>query len=241
MMNSWIEAATRYGVELSETQVDQFDKYEALLQEWSQRINLTTITDSAEIQRRHFLDSLSFGLVDLSRFDANDSVQLIDMGTGAGFPGMPIKIAFPHLAVTLADSVTKKTVFLTEVVGRLGLQQVEIVADRAEAVGQNPAHRERYDIAVARSVAYMPVLCEYLLPLVKVGGLLVAFKGERAEAETAEANSGIALLGGRFLRTIPVELPAEPVPHYLVLIEKVNETPARYPRRAGMPKKRPLV
>lgn len=240
-MDSWIESATRYGVELSGTQVDQFGTYEALLQAWSQRINLTTITDSAEIQRRHFLDSLSFGLVDLSRFETNDALKLIDMGTGAGFPGLPIKIAFPHLSVTLADSVTKKTVFLSEVVKRLGLTRVEIVADRAEAVGQNPAHRARYDIAVARSVAYMPVLSEYLLPLVKVGGLIVAFKGERAEAEAAEANNGITLLGGRYLRSIPVELPGEPAPHYLVLIEKVNETPARYPRRAGMPKKRPLA
>lgn len=228
--------ATHFGIALSEAQVAQFARYQALLLDWNARMNLTAVREPAEIQERHFVDSLTCALV-----TGNLSGRsLIDVGTGAGFPGLPLKILYPQLQLTLVESVQKKTRFLHAVVDELGLQDVVILAERAEALGQDAAHRERYDWAVARAVAELRTLVEYLLPLCRLGGHALAQKGESAAAETAAARKAIHLLGGRDVQLTPVRLPNHPLDQFLVVIEKERTTPARYPRRPGMAAKRPL-
>ncbi|MEM8863745.1 MAG: 16S rRNA (guanine(527)-N(7))-methyltransferase RsmG, partial [Chloroflexota bacterium] len=167
--------------------------------------------------------------------------KLIDVGTGGGFPGIPLKIAFPQIKLTLTDSVSRKTKFLEAVVNELHLQNVRIFSDRAEDLGQSPTHREQYDIALARSVAFMPVLLEYLLPLTKVGGRTICFKGDNALAETEEGLFAASILGGKYDQTIAIELHDHELKHHLVIFDKVAETPEKYPRRPGRPLKKPLV
>ena len=164
----------------------------------------------------------------------------MDVGTGAGFPGLPLRIACPALRVTLIEATGKKAEFCRHVVERLGLEGVEVVHGRAEDVGQDPEHRQRYDVAVARAVAAMPVLAEYLLPLVRLGGQAIAQKGESGPAEAHGAEAAIRLLGGRLRQVTPVELPGVAEARYLVMVEKVAATPPIYPRRAGLPGRRPL-
>lgn len=224
------------GVTLGTSQFDALQTYAELLAEWNQKVNLTAITSPEEIRRKHFLDSLSCLLV----MKGTPSHRLIDIGTGAGFPGLPLKILQPEMHLTLVESVAKKTNFLSLVVQELGLEQVEILTDRAETVGQNPAHRESYDWAVARAVQRLPVLAEYLLPLIRVGGYALAQKGESALEELNAAQHAIATLGGQAREPLPVTLPGVPEKRYLIVIEKVRSTPANYPRRVGIPAKRPL-
>ncbi|MFO7682404.1 MAG: 16S rRNA (guanine(527)-N(7))-methyltransferase RsmG [Chloroflexota bacterium] len=231
-----VQAETLYNLSLSETQLAQFDVYLALLLTWNERLNLTAVRDPHAIQIRHFLDSLSCALV---TGDLNGR-SLIDVGTGAGFPGLPLKILYPDLQLTLTDSVAKKTNFLRAVVAELGLANVTVLAERAETLGQQSAHRARYDWAAARGVAEMRVLVEYLLPLCKVGGHLLAQKGENAEKETAVARQALRMLGGGSPSLQAIHLPEVEQPHYLVVVEKMRETPAAYPRQPGIPAKRPL-
>lgn len=228
--------AAALGVPLSAAQLAQFATYRALLIEWNARFNLTRISEPEGIDVRHFLDGLSCALV---TGDLNGRA-LIDVGTGAGFPGLPLKIYFPQLRLTLVDSVQKKTLFLRAVVEALGLHDVTVLAERAETLGQQRAHRAQYDWAVGRAVAQMAVLAEYLLPLVRVGGALLAQKGSSAAAETAAAAPAIALLGGGAATIRAVTLPQRDEAHYLVSVPKIKPTPAAYPRRAGLPAKRPL-
>jgi 16S rRNA (guanine527-N7)-methyltransferase len=230
------QTAQLFGLTLSPSQLENLARYADLLVEWNQKINLTAIRSAEEIRIKHFLDSLSCHLA----FEGTDVAKMIDIGTGAGFPGIPLKIIYPEMQLTLVESVTKKTQFLSEVVQVLGLEDVEIHPSRAENMGKQPDHRESYSWAVARAVAGLPVLCEYLLPLVKIGGFMLAQKGETALAELEQAQPAIELLGGKSVQTIPVELPGVTQQRYLVIIEKVSPTPEKYPRRVGIPSKRPI-
>lgn len=231
--NGW---ATALGASLSAAQLEQFAAYEALLLEWNERISLTAIRDSRQLRIRHFLDALSCAVAT----GPLDGHTLIDIGSGAGFPGLPLKILFPGLRLTLVDSVAKKARFLELVAGELGLVGVVVIADRAETLGQSAVHREAYDWATARAVAELRVLVELLLPLCRVGGHALAQKGEGAAEELAAAAPAIAALGGGTAVASPVRLPETEATHYLVVIEKARATDPRYPRRPGMPAKRPL-
>jgi 16S rRNA (guanine527-N7)-methyltransferase len=231
------QEAGALGLKLNERRLDQFSRYEQLLLEWNARLNLTAITDPEDIRRRHFLDSLACATI-----MGNPAGQrLIDVGSGAGFPGLPLKILFPELEVVLVDSVAKKARFLEAVTADLGLTGLAVLVERAEVLGQQKDHRGRYDWAVARAVAELRVLVEYLLPLCRLGGHGVALKGEGAAEEAQAAASAIHLLGGEVARLIPVQLPLVEKRHYLVVVEKSGATPAEYPRRPGMAAKRPLT
>lgn len=224
------------GLRLSRNQLSALSLYERELVDWNTRFNLTAIRDPQEIHIKHFLDSLTC-LVALR----DPSVgRLIDIGTGAGFPGIPIKIVYPKMQLTLVESVGKKAEFCRHVVKILDLQGVEVVQERAEALGQDPKYREQYDWAVARAVAVLPVLAEYLLPLVRVGGSMLAMKGESGPVEAHTAEHAIKMLGGHLRQLFPVTLPGVAEERYLVVIDKVAATPFAYPRKVGVPAKRPL-
>ena len=234
MLNLLATTAAAWGHPLSPAQLDQFDVYAAELRRWNERVNLTAIADETGIVTRHFLDSLRCAQ---SWGDAPQS--LVDIGAGAGFPGLPLKILRPELQLTLVESIAKKAAFLRHMVDTLGLTDVEIVIARAEAAGRDPAQRERYDVAVARAVAELRVLAEYCLPLCRIGGRFLAPKGARIEDELQAALPAIRQLGGRLLAVEPVELP-ELEPRTLVIVEKITPTPPEYPRAPGVPAKRPL-
>jgi 16S rRNA (guanine527-N7)-methyltransferase len=225
------------GLKLTPQQRQAFRLYHKELVEWNARFNLTAITDPEGVQIRHFLDSLSCLLV-IS--DDMRGQSLIDVGSGAGFPGLPLKIIYPALRLTLLEATGKKANFLRHLVDLLELQGVTVINARAEELSHDLAHREAYDWVVARAVAAMPTLVEYLLPLCCLGGHCLAQKGEGAAAEVSSAESAILLLGGRLNRLLPVELPGLAEIRHLVIIDKVARTPTKYPRRPGIPTKRPL-
>jgi 16S rRNA (guanine527-N7)-methyltransferase len=222
--------------ELSSRQLDAFAWYSSELREWNQRFNLTAIKDTAGIEIRHFLDSLTCYLA----MNVKPGDTVVDVGTGAGFPGIPLKILCPKMELTLIEATRKKVEFCNHVVAGLGLENVEVVHGRAEDTARDGRYREAYDIALARAVAPLPVLVEYLLPFLKIGGRAIAQKGETAHAEAHDAEAALVLLGGRVDRLIPVELPGVVETRYLVVLKKLVATPEKYPRRAGMPEKRPL-
>jgi 16S rRNA (guanine527-N7)-methyltransferase len=230
------QAAALVQITLTPEQAAQFEEYARLLVEWNQRINLTAISDPDGIQVRHFLDSLTICRV----LPMIAGLRLIDVGTGAGFPGLPLKIACPDIEVTLLEATGKKVHFLDEVIAALGLRGVDTLKARAEEAGQMPDRREAYDAALARSVARLPVLLEYLLPLVRVGGRCIAMKGETAAAEIADSRRALAALGGRVLNIETVQLPGVADAHHLVVVEKIAQTPPMYPRKPGMPTQKPL-
>lgn len=223
------------GIRLTRKQTDAFTWYAGELISWNERFNLTAITDPQQIEVKHFLDSLTCLLA--MRPAAG---RVVDVGTGAGFPGLPLKIAMPQLQMTLIESTGKKADFCRRVVVALGLEGVEVVHGRAEDLAHEPAHRAQYDWALARAVAQMPVLVEYLLPYVKIGGRAVALKGETGPAEAHSAEAPILRLGGRVEQILPVELPRVPDTRYLVVMRKSAATPDDFPRRAGLPSRRPL-
>jgi 16S rRNA (guanine527-N7)-methyltransferase len=229
-------AQQQLGLHLTRSQLSAFSLYERELIDWNTRFNLTAIRDPQEIHVKHFLDSLTclMALRD-TPFD-----RLIDVGTGAGFPGIPIKIIFPKMHLTLVESVGKKAEFCRHVVNILDLKRVEVVQNRAESLGQNPSYREQYDWAVARAVAILPVLVEYLLPLVRVGGNMLAMKGESGPVEAHSAERVLRVLGGHLRQLLPVALPGVAEERYLVVIDKVAATPKGYPRNVGVPARRPL-
>jgi 16S rRNA (guanine527-N7)-methyltransferase len=210
--------------------------YEKELLEWNQKFNLTAIRDTESIRTKHFLDSFSSVLA----WKASPPSNLIDVGTGAGFPGVPLKILYPNLKLTLVESVGKKAKFCQHIVRLLGLEQVDVIQARAEDLGQNPQQREGYDWAVARAVANLNVLSEYLIPLVRIGGSMLAQKGESGPAEAQSAEKAMELLGGKLKQLIPVHLPGVADDRYLVVVDKVAATPPKYPRKPGVPVKQPL-
>jgi 16S rRNA (guanine527-N7)-methyltransferase len=224
------------GLKLTASQLAALAQYEQQLLDWNERFNLTAIHEPQKIRTKHFLDSLTCMIA--MREAPMDRV--IDVGTGAGFPGLPLKIIQPRMQLTLIESVGKKVDFLRHLVNSLGLEQVEILQDRVEAIGHIPAHRQKYDWAIARAVAVMPVLMEYMLPLVRVGGSAIAMKGESAPVEVQSSEAALRILGGHFRKLIPIKLPGVADDRYLVLIDKIAATPQDYPRRVGVPAKRPL-
>jgi 16S rRNA (guanine527-N7)-methyltransferase len=230
------EAQTLFNVHLSGRQVLALHTYEKELLEWNQKFNLTAIRDAESIRTKHFLDSFSCVLA----WKSSPPNQLIDVGTGAGFPGIPLKILYPNLKLTLVESVGKKAMFCQHIVRVLGLEQVDVMQARAEDLGQDARHREKYDWAIARAVANMNVLSEYLIPLVRIGGTVLAQKGESGPAEAQSAEEAMRLLGGKLKQLIPVNLPGVADDRYLVVVEKVAATPPRYPRKPGIPMKQPL-
>lgn len=237
------EGARLMGLKLNEEHLRAFEIYYQELVAWNEKFNLTAITDYDQVQIKHFLDSLTCLLADgdLRRAICQQpGVRAIDIGAGAGFPGLPIKIVCPGLRLTLLEATGKKVGFLEHIVSRLGLVGVEVIKGRAEELGRDAAHRERYDLALARAVAELPVLVEYALPFCKPGGLFVAQKGTEGDAEAKAAEGAIATLGGALRRVVHLELPNLAKPRSLVVIEKIAPTPEKYPRRPGIPSKRPL-
>ncbi|MBV6396059.1 MAG: Ribosomal RNA small subunit methyltransferase G [Anaerolineales bacterium] len=236
-MEQLIHAArTLFNIHLVGRQVLALGAYEKELMSWNEKFNLTAIRDVEGIRTKHFLDSFSCVLA----WKANPPTRLIDVGTGAGFPGLPLKILYPSMQLTLVESVGKKAAFCQHMVDVLRLDHVNILNTRAETAGQDPRHREQYDWAVARAVAGLNVLGEYLLPLLKIGGTMLAQKGESGPAEAHTADKALKLLGGKLEQVIPLNLPGVVEDRYLVLVDKVHVTPSNYPRKAGMPAKQPL-
>jgi len=230
------DAQALFNIHVTGRQVMSLITYEKELLEWNRKFNLTAIRDAESIRTKHFLDSFSCVLA----WKASPPNRLIDVGTGAGFPGLPLKILYPNLKLTLVESVGKKAMFCQHIVSVLGLEHVEVIKSRAEDLGQNKDHRERYDWAVARAVANLNVLSEYIIPLVKVGGTILAQKGESGPAEAQSAEKAMKLLGGKLRQLIPVNLPGVADDRYLVIVDKVAATPPKYPRKPGMPAKMPL-
>ena len=224
------------GVSLTTEQLNTLKKFEKELLEWNSLYNLTAIQEPEKIRIKHFLDSLTCLIV----MREKPSERLIDVGTGAGFPGIHLKIACPQLQLTLVESVGKKANFCRHIVKSLALDNVEVVQERAETIGKLPKYREKFDWVVARAVASLPTLVEYLLPLAHIGGGVIAMKGESAIAEAHAADRAIHLLGGRLNRLEPITLPGVVDERYLVVIEKVAATPVQYPRHVGIPSKKPL-
>lgn len=224
------------GLKLTARQAAAFQRYELLLMEWNARFNLTAVRDVEGVRTKHFLDSLTC----MQAWRETPPTKLIDVGTGAGFPGIPLKIVLPAMQLTLVESVGKKADFCRLVVQELELDKVQVVQARAEDLGQQNAHREKYDWAVARAVANLPILAEYLLPLVRVGGGMLAQKGEGGPAEVQQAERAIKLLGGRLRHLKPVQLPGIAEDRYLVIIDKIAGTPPQYPRRVGLASKKAL-
>jgi len=237
-MNVLARIAEAHGLALDRHQLDQFEEYARLLVAANERVNLTSVTAYDEVQRRHFGESLAVAatLYRAGVLQPGRAARAIDVGAGAGFPGLPIKIAHPTLRLTLVESAAKKTRFLADVTERLALTDVLVVTGRAESVAHEPDHRETYDLALARALAPLPVLVELTLPFLRLGGVLAAPKGSRAAQEIEAAAPALRACGGRLL---PAErLPDSPLT--LVLVEKAAPTPSTYPRRPGIPAKRPL-
>lgn len=238
-MATLAEQAERLGLSLSEQQLAQFDEYTRMLAAGNRRANLTAIADPDEVQVRHFLDSLT---AVLTRPDWPDGICVVDIGAGAGFPGVPLKIAFPGIRLTLAESTGKKTAFLRDLVENLEIHDVEILTVRAEELGRTEGYRGQFDVALARGVAALPALIEYALPLCKGHGQLLAWKGSDGPAEAKASANALSELGGEIagLHSVNALSPPLPADRWIVSVEKVRRTPGRYPRRIGVPAKQPL-
>lgn len=221
-------------IELSQKQLEQFYNYMNILLKWNKVMNLTNIIEPTEIIQKHFVDSLT-----IIKY-INNSNKIIDVGTGAGFPGIPIKIALPEVKVVLLDSLNKRVKFLNEVIEKLQLENIETIHGRAEEVAQNKIYREKYDIAVARAVAPLNILSEYLLPFVNIGGCAICMKGSKGKEEAKDAEKAIRMLGGKTLKIEEFCLPKTEMERTIIKIEKNKNTDKKYPRKAGTPSKEPL-
>lgn len=225
------------GLDADDKMINKFLKFKDLLIEWNRKMNLTGITEENQIMIKHFLDSLTC----LTTGVIGNDMKIIDVGTGAGFPGIPLKVYHDNLDITLLDSLKKRVRYLEVVCQELGLGGVSVLHGRAEDYGNKEGYRERYDLAVARAVAELSVLCEYCLPFVKVNGYFIAQKGPRAYEEVSKSKKAVDVLGGKIIDTIEVKLPFTDIEHTLVIIKKIRLTPKKYPRKAGTPSKKPLI
>lgn len=223
-------------VALTDQQMAQFDMYFHLLVEWNEKMNLTAITEEKEVYLKHFYDSLLVGL----KMALNPQAAICDVGSGAGFPSIPLKILYPELSVTIVDSLKKRITFLQELTDQLGLTNVHLYHDRAETFGQNPAFREQFDYVTARAVARLNVLAELCLPLVKKDGYFLALKAAKSDEELQEAKPAIAQLGGKFIEEKTMALPLSGDERHLLVIQKKKVTPKKYPRKPGLPNKQPI-
>ncbi|KTB48459.1 16S rRNA (guanine(527)-N(7))-methyltransferase RsmG [Dehalogenimonas alkenigignens] len=230
------QGASRLGIELSEGQLEQFERYFQLLAEWNSRINLTSVIEYEAVQSIHFLDSLSIAAAGISL----NGRRVIDVGTGAGFPGVPLKIAFPEIELTLLEATGKKAAFLTETAAQLQLKNVAIINARAEDAACQPEHRERYDLVVARALAPLNVLCELCLPFCALNGRFVAWKKGDITAETDAAGLALRILGGDLRQIVEIDAQILGGERKLIVAAKSSLTPPEYPRRSGLPAKKPL-
>jgi len=239
-MNRLIEKAAKFHIALSEKQIHQFQTYYEMLVEKNKVMNLTAITELDEVITKHFLDSLALGKVysDISHPDKN--FKVLDLGTGAGFPGIPLKIAFPHLEVTLMDSLNKRVKFLQSVIDKLELCDICAIHGRAEEAARNQLYRESFDLCVSRAVANLSTLSEYCLPFVKVGGMCIPYKAAEVEEEVNTSKKAIVVLGGKFTVIKKLTLPDSDIERSFVFIEKVKHTPKAYPRKAGTASREPI-
>lgn len=229
-------ASDNEGLDFDEDKYNKFIKYKELIQEWNEKVNLTAITEDEEIIKKHFIDSLKvFKIEELKKCK-----RFIDIGTGGGFPGVPMKIMNPECEMYLLDSLNKRINFLNEVVNQLGLENVNTMHGRAEDYAKDPSYREGFDAVVSRAVANLTVLSEFCIPYLKVGGYFVALKGPAIEEELTDAKKAISILGGRVERIENVDIEGSDLKHNLVVIKKIKETPKKYPRKAGMVTKNPL-
>lgn len=234
---TFIAQCAAHGLVLNNQQIDQFERYFQLLVEWNEKMNLTAITQREEVYLKHFYDCLMV----LWNMPLEDyALQLCDVGAGAGFPSIPLKIAHPELQVTIVDSLQKRLTFIEHLAEELGLEGVSYVHGRAEDVGQNPAYRGQFDIVTARAVASLNVLAEYCLPLVKIGGQFLALKAQKSDQELEEARAAIRILGAKLIKVTEDQLPVEAADRRYILIQKTKETPNKYPRKAGKPAKNPI-
>lgn len=228
-------------VELSKEQLKQLDKYYEILVEWNSFMNLTGITEYEEVLVKHFLDSLAIGKYSEETELAKSGVSIIDVGTGAGFPGLPLKIAYPNADVVLLDSLNKRVNFLNEVINQLDLKNITAVHARAEEGARNLKYREQFDISVSRAVANLSTLVEYCLPFVRKGGYFVAYKSGEIDSEAQNAKKAIHVLGGELKEIYKMTLPGTDIERSFVLIQKTGVTPKKYPRKAGLPGKEPIL
>ncbi len=228
--------ANEYNIQLDEAKIGHFKKYMELLKEWNQKFNLTAIEEDKEIAVKHFVDSVS-----ILPYLPEGKCSLADVGTGAGFPGIPVKIARNDVDVMLVDSLDKRVTFLKEVIKELKLEAISAVHSRAEDFGAKAEYRERFDVSVARAVASLPVLLEYCLPLVKTGGIFIAMKGSNMEEELAQSKKALDILGGKIEKVEELTLPFSDMKRNVVVIRKFRQTPAKYPRKPGKPSKEPLI
>lgn len=231
-----VEGLQDLGLSLSDSQIEMFEIYKELIKDWNNKINITSITEDKDIYIKHFLDSATIfksGLI-------KNGASIIDVGTGGGFPGLPIKIINQKTNITLLDSLNKRIVFLNEVIDKIGFSNMVAIHGRAEEFGKMPEYREKFDITVSRAVAALNVLCEYCLPFVKVGGYFIAMKSTNVDDELKQANNAIKILGGTLSKSLDVTIPNTDITHRLIIIKKTRQTPTKYPRGSGKPKKKPL-
>ena len=239
-MENLIEGANELGIELDARQVEQFELYFQDLAEWNTRINLTAITDYHAVQVKHFLDSLTIALAFSGQEVTEPDFSIVDVGTGAGFPGLPLKILFPQPRLVLLESTAKKVTFLQHIIRKLELENVEVVSSRAEEAARLPLYREQFALVLSRAVASLPTLVELILPFCRVSGRCIVQKKGEVEQEVNGAKQAISVLGGKLNQIRRIELEEFSDARYLVIIDKIRPTPDRYPRRAGLPKHRPI-
>lgn len=235
-IEEFITELKEQNIKINEYQLNQFDKYYNLLVEWNKKMNLTAITEKEDVYLKHFFDSISSSF----HFDFTQVESVCDVGAGAGFPSIPLKICYPHLKITIVDSLNKRITFLENLAKELRLENVNFVHARAEDFGQNKKYRETYDLVTARAVARTNVLSEYCLPLCKIKGHFIAMKGALASEELQEANKAITTLGGELKEELTFNLPHENSERSIIIIEKTKKTPKKYPRKPGTPQKLPL-